>query len=166
MADSSAWFVLAGALGGVALTGAIGLSTAALTQRWNERTRVQADREQEARIIRDQRREACHSYLVATNSFYQAVDQVYLKTSRDEEFDQREHARAAITALQDAYVDLTLSSGAEVRQRARTYNLALYELEKAAQRADQDAWHDLERETHRARSHLGEAMRAELGVLD
>jgi hypothetical protein len=166
LADASAWFALAGALGGVALTGAVGLTTAAFTQRWSERTRVQADREQEARTTRNQRREACHSYLVATNSFYQAVDQVYLKARRDEQFDQREHVRAAITSLQDAYVYLTISAGADVRQRARTYNVALYELEKAARRADEEAWPDLERGTHRAREHLRVAMRIELGIHD
>ena len=56
--------------------------------------------------------------------------------------------RAAITALQDTYVYLTISSGADVRKLARDYNMVLYELEKAAQRADHDKWSELERETH------------------
>jgi hypothetical protein len=63
--------------------------------------------------MRDQEREACHNYLVATNSFCQAVDQVYRRTGRNEQFDQREHARAAITALQDTYDYLTISGCAE-----------------------------------------------------
>jgi hypothetical protein len=103
-------------LGGVALTGGLSLATAALNHRWGEQSRVRAAREQETRATRDQAREACHNYLVATNSFYQAVDQVYLRTSRAEQFDQHEHVKAAITALQDAYVYLTISSGAEVRK--------------------------------------------------
>ena len=116
--------------------------------------------------MRDQKREACHNYLVATNSFYQAVDQVYRRTGRNEQFDQREHARAAITGLQDTYVYLTISAGADVRKLARDYNVALYELEKAAQRADHDGWPELERETHRVRRKLRDAMRTELGVQD
>jgi hypothetical protein len=76
-------------LGGVAVTGGLSLATAALTHRWGEQSRVRADREQETREMRDQKREACHNYLVATNSFYQAVDQVYRRTGRNEQFDQR-----------------------------------------------------------------------------
>jgi hypothetical protein len=91
LADASAWVVLAGALGGVALTGALGLVTAAQTHRWNERTRVQAGREQEVRDLRDQRRQASHSYLIATNEFYLAVDHVHLKSGRGEQLDPDEH---------------------------------------------------------------------------
>jgi hypothetical protein len=58
LADTSAWITLAAALGGVALTGALSLATAALTHKWNEQARLQADREQEVRTIREQRREA------------------------------------------------------------------------------------------------------------
>jgi len=166
VADASAWVVLAGALGGVALTGALGLVTAAQTHRWNERTRVQTAREQEVRDLRDQRRQASHSYLVATNEFYLAVDQVYLKSGRGEHPDPDEHRRAEMKELQNAYVELTITAGAEVRKRARAYNKALYALEKAAQQADQHAWSELEPETHRARNHLREAMRAELGIPD
>ena len=166
LSDGSAWVALAGALGGVAVTGGLSLATAALTHRWGEQSRVRADHEQETRAMRDQKREACHNYLVATNSFYQAVDQVYRRTGRNEQFDQREHARAAITGLQDTYVYLTISAGADVRKLARDYNVALYELEKAAQRADHDGWPELERETHRVRRKLRDAMRTELGVQD
>lgn len=148
------------------MTGSLSLATAALTHRWSEQARVRADRERETQDMRNQKREACHNYLVATNSFYQAVDQVYLRTSRNEQFDQREHTRAAITALQDTYVYLTISAGTDVRKLARDYNVALYELEKAAQRADHDTWPELEHETHRVRRQLREAMRAELGVQD
>jgi hypothetical protein len=116
--------------------------------------------------MRDQAREACHNYLVATNSFYQAVDQVYLRASRAEKFDQHEYVRAAIIALQDAYVYLTISAGAEVRKIAREYNKSLYELRGVAQRADTDEWRRVERETHDKRRILREAMRIELGVQD
>jgi hypothetical protein len=164
--DSSAWIALVGALGGVAVTGGLSLATAILTHRWNEQARVRAGHEQDAQTMRNQKREAFYDYLTATNSFYQAVDQVYLRTGRNEQFDQREHARAAITALQDKYVYLTISAGADVRKLARDYNVALYALEKAAQGADHDLWPDLEIETHRARRQLREAMRIELGIQD
>ena len=81
MANASAWF----ALGGVAIAGVLGLVTAALNHRWGERTRISTYREQEGRAIRDQRREACHDYLVATNAFWQAMDQLNLTAIRGEE---------------------------------------------------------------------------------
>jgi hypothetical protein len=157
---------LAGALGGVALTGALGLVTAAQTHRWNERTRVQAGREQEVRDLKDQRRQASHSYLIATNEFYLAVDQVHLRSGRGEQFDPDEHLRAEIKELQNAYVELTITAGAEVRERARVYIRALYALADVAQQADQQAWSELEPEQRRARYRLREAMRAELGIPD
>ena len=115
---------------------------------------------------RDQRREACHNYVVATNSFFQVVDEAHVKAGHQEQFDLHEQVRAAITALQDAYVYLTISAGADVRQRAREYNITLYELRKAPQGHDDTSWLDKERETHEARKRLREAMRAELGVRD
>ena len=166
LSDASAWIALAGALGGVVLAGGLSLATAAFNHRWGEQARVRLARQQETRAMRDQAREACHNYLVATNSFYQAVDEVYRRTGRAEEFDQHEHVRAAITALQDAYVYLTISAGAEVRKIAREYNKSLYELRRVAQRADGDEWSKVERETHDKRRQLREAMRIELGVQD
>jgi hypothetical protein len=166
MTNASAWFALAGALGGVVLTGAIGLVTAGLNHKWGEQARIETDREQQIRTIRDQRREACHKYLVATNSYWQTVEQLYFKTCRGENFDANEHMRAAITALQDAYVYLTISCGASVRDLARSYNKALYAVHGAARDANENKWKAQEPETRRARADLREAMRAELGVQD
>ncbi len=166
MTNASAWFALAGVLGGVTLTGVIGLVTAGLTHRWGEQARVGTDREQRIRAIRDQRREVCHKYLVATNSFWQALDQLYQKACRDEEVDPVEHLRMANTALQDAYVYLTISCGADVRQLAHSYNESLYALRPAAQAADETAWSELGDETSGARENLRKAIRAELGVED
>ena len=103
MANASAWF----ALGGVAIAGVLGLVTAALNHRWGERTRISTYREQEGRAIRDQRREACHDYLVATNAFWQAMDQLNLTAIRGEEVDRSEYLRAANNTLHDTYVYLT-----------------------------------------------------------
>jgi hypothetical protein len=166
VADASAWVVLAGALGGVALTGALGLVTAAQTHRWNERTRVQTAREQEVRDLKDQRRQASHNYLVATNEFYLAVEQVYLKSGRGEHFDPDEQLRAEMKELQNAYVELTITVGAKVRERARVYNKALFALSEAAQQADRQAWSKREPEQRQARYRLREAMRAELDIPD
>lgn len=154
MADTSAWF----ALGGVAVAGVMGLATAGLTHRWGERTRIAADREQEIRTIRNQRREACHNYLVATNSYYQAIDQLHLKAGRGEEADPDEHVRGAITALQDSYVYLTISCGADVRRLARSYNVTLYKLRHTALGMDADAWSKQVPETHDVRKRLRAAM--------
>jgi hypothetical protein len=166
MADTSAWFALGGVLGGVMLTGLVSLATAGLSHRWAEKTRVDVERGEEFRTFRDQRRQACHSYLVATNSFYQAIDQAYLKACRGAEVDVDEHVRESLTALQDAYVYLTISCGARVRDLARSYNMALYELRNAAQAADRTAWAVDEPETHNVRDQLRDAMRSELGVRD
>jgi hypothetical protein len=128
MANASAWFALGGVLGGVTITGALGLVTAMLNHRWGERTRISAYREQEGSAIRAQRREACHNYLVATNAFWQAVDQLNLAASRSEQFDRSEYLRAANNTLQDTYVYLTISCGARIRELADSYQGKLYEL--------------------------------------
>ena len=98
MPDSSAWFALAGALGGVTLTGVLGLVTAGLNHKWGE----------QLQMITDQRREVGYKYLVATNSYFLTAEQLYLKVLRREEFDRIEHMRPAVTALHDTYAYLTL----------------------------------------------------------
>jgi hypothetical protein len=166
MTTASAWFALIGALGGVALTGAIGLVTAGLNHKWGEQARVEMAREQQIRAVKDQRREVCHNYLVATNSYWLTVEQLYIKTRQGDEFDSNEHMRTAITALQDSYVYLTITCGARVRELAGSYNQALYAARGAGQNADENKWAELEVVTHRARADLREAMRAELGLQD
>jgi hypothetical protein len=166
MTTASAWFALVGALGGVALTGTIGLVTAGLNHKWGEDARIQTAHEEQIRAMRDQRREVCHNYLLAANSYWLAVEQLYIKTLRGDEFDSNEHMRSAITALQDAYVYLTISSGARVRDLAGSYNQTLYAARRAGQTADETQWAELEPVTRRARADLREAMRAELGVQD
>jgi hypothetical protein len=158
---------LGGVLGGVALTGVIGLVTARVTHKWGEQARVDTDRKQQMRAIRDQRREVCHNFLVATNLFWQALDQLYQKACCGEEVDPFEHLRAANTALQDTYVDLTITCGARVREIADSYHQDLYALRPAAQAADKDAWSvELNEVQRQARRNLRESMRAELGVPD
>lgn len=166
MADGSAWFALAGALGGVALTGVIGLVTAALTHRWSEQARTEVDRKELTRVMRNQRREACHAFLVATNSFWDALDKLYQRASRGEKVDSFEHLRAANTVMQNTYVDLTITCGAKVRRLADYYHAKLYELRPAAQAAEEDNWTSLNEIQRQARAELRDAMRAELGVLD
>ena len=166
MANGSAWFALAGALGGVALTGVIGLVTAVLTHRWGEQARAEADRRKLMRAMRDQRREVCHDFIVATNSFWDALDQLYQRACRGEEVDSFEHLRAANTVMQNAYVDLTITCGAQVRRLADSYHAELYELRPAAQAAEKDSWSSLNEDQRQARKDLRDAMRAELGVLD
>lgn len=166
MTNASAWFALAGALGGVVVTGVIGIVTAVLNHRWGEQARRATYHEQESRAIRDQRREACHNYLVATNSFWQAIDQLNLKGSRGEQVDRAEYLRETNTTLQDTYVYLTISCGAEVRELADAYQGTLYELAGEAQDVPRDEWSKLSDKTHQPRKKLREAMRDELGVRD
>jgi hypothetical protein len=118
------------------------------------------------RAIRDQRREVCHNFLVATNFFWQELDQLYQKACRGEEVDSFAHLRVANTAMQNAYVDLTITCGAQVRRTADYYHRKLYELRPVAQAAEKDKWSDLNENQLQTRMDLREAMRAELGVLD
>jgi hypothetical protein len=166
MADTSAWFALAGALGGVALTGVLGLVTAGLNHKWGERTRVEVHREEQLRENMDRRREVCHDYLVAANSYWLTTEQLYFKALRGEKFDRIEHMRPAITALQDTYMYLTISCGVEVSNQANAYNDALFAAHGAAEEADEAKWTELYPKTLRTRVALRNAMRAELGVKD
>jgi predicted nuclease of restriction endonuclease-like (RecB) superfamily len=83
-----------------------------------------------------------------------------------EEVDSFEHLRAANTVVQNAYVDLTITCGAQVRRLADSYHAKLYELRPAAQAAEKDSWSSLNEDQRQARKDLRDAMRAELGVLD
>ncbi len=166
MTNANAWFALGGVLGGVMVTGVIGLATAALNHRWGEQSRVSTHREQEGRAIREQRRQACHDYLVATNAFWQAADQLNMNASRGEQVDRSEYLRVANNSLQDTYVYLTISCGAEVSELADSYQGKLYELASEAQDVIRDEWGKLSGMTHQPRKALREAMRKELGVRD
>jgi hypothetical protein len=166
MANGSAWFALAGALGGVALTGVIGLVTGVFTHRWGEQARAQADRKELMSAMRDQRREVCHDLLAATNSFWDALDQLYQRACRGEEIDSFEHLRAANTMIRNAYVDLTITCGAQVRRLADIITQELYALRSVAQTAEKANWSALNESQRQARKDLRDAMRAELGVLD
>jgi hypothetical protein len=166
MANASAWFALVGVLGGVTVTGVMGLATATLNHRWEEQRRISTHREQEGRVIRDQRREACHDYLLATNAFWQAMDQLNLNASRSRQVDRAEYLRETNTTLQDTYVYLTISCGAKVRELADSYQGKLYELAGESQDETRDEWGDLSQRTHQPRKELREAMRNELNVGD
>lgn len=63
MADASGWFALVGALGGVAITGVIGISTSVLNHR--------AER---YRQLRQERRETYAQYWIAWNSLIRALE--------------------------------------------------------------------------------------------
>ncbi len=166
MANSSAWFALGGALGAVALTGVISLVTSMLNHRWSNQDRIQTQREHEISTIRDQRREACHSYLVGTSRYYRSIDRMYRKAISKEPFHPYDDVREAITGMQDAYVYLTISAGAEVRHLAQSYNKTLYDLADAAREGNSEKWIELKGETQRARDRVRSAMRAELDVPD
>jgi hypothetical protein len=166
MADMSGWFALAGALGGVTLTGIIGFVTAGLNHKWGEQTRITTYHQQQLRAITDQCRQVCHDYLVAANSYWLAVEQLYHKACRGDEFDHLEDMKPAITALQDTYVYPTISCGTRVRNLADSYNGALYAVHHAAKETDREKWAELYPKTREMRGELRKAMRAELGVND
>ncbi len=163
MTDTSAWFALAGALGGIVLTGGFTLINAIVNHRWSERASERSNREQEAREAAARLRGVFHDYLVATNAYFHAIDQMHeLGRSRSDDFDT--WARREYQALQEEYQYLTISAGNEVRQLARQYDVVLYGLRDAATDFDEDRWSELRLETHKSRERVRVAMRAELGI--
>lgn len=162
---SSGWFALAGALGGVVVTGGISLFSAVLAHRWSEQAQDRGQREQEARNAREQRREAAHRYLVATNQYYRALDDARDRLRQGDTVNPRQLARPEFTAMQDAYVYLSISNGSEVRRLAHEYNLALYELAKLADWSD-DEWNAADSTVYDRRNELRAAVRSELGIQD
>jgi hypothetical protein len=68
--------------------------------------------------------------------------------------------------MQNAYVDLTITCGAQVRKLADHYHAKLYALRLVAQAAEKAYWSTLNESQRQAREDLRDAMRAELGVLD
>jgi hypothetical protein len=165
MTDNSAWFALAGALGGILLTGGITLATTILNHRWSEQASQRERREQESREASDRLRGVFHDYLVATNTYYHAVHQMHeLGRSRSDDFDT--WVRKEYQALQEEYQYLTISAGGEVRRLARAYDMVLYALRDSAVAFDEDAWTTFRADTHKSREKVRVAMRAELGIFD
>ena len=165
MTDSSAWSALAGALGGILLTGGFTLATTVLNHRWSAKADERVRREQETRDATERLRGVFHDYLVATNAYYHAIHQMHeLGKSRGDDFDV--WARKEYQALQEEYQYLTISAGNEVRRLARAYDMVLYALRDAAVAFDEDAWEKYRLETHKSREEVRVAMRAELGVYD
>lgn len=76
--------------------------------------------------------------------------------------DVDEHVRESLTALQDAYVYLTIRCGAQVRDLARSYNMALHDLRNAAQ--DRQSWDPL-RSRSRSLSVVAAAARRDLLIV-
>jgi hypothetical protein len=165
VADTSAWFALAGAVGGIVLTGGFSLTTAVLTHRWSERAGERSGGAQERRETADRLRGVFHDYLVATNAYYHAVHQMHeLGRSRSNDFDT--WVRKEYQALQEEYQYLTISAGSTVRQLAREYDMVLYALRDAVADFEDDKWAESQAETHKSRERVRVAMRAELGVCD
>jgi hypothetical protein len=165
MTNSSAWFALVGALGGIVLTGGFSLTTAILNHRWSERASERSGAEQKTREGTDRLRNIFHDYLVATNAYYHAVHQMHeLGRSRGDAFDT--WVRKEYQALQEEYQYLTISASKEVRQLARAYDMVLYALRDAAADFDEEKWSKMRDETHKSRERVRAAMRAELRIYD
>lgn len=59
----------------------------------------------------------CHNFLIATNSFWQTLHQLRQRSILGEHVDSQEYLRTANVAMQDAYVDLTITCGARPGNR-------------------------------------------------
>ncbi|MBE1586735.1 hypothetical protein ACFPOI_51245 [Nonomuraea angiospora] len=74
MVDVNGWFALAGALGGVAIGGVIGLVTAVLNQKWQARAAEQNSHIEQERQLRQERRETYADYWRAWNSLIRVLE--------------------------------------------------------------------------------------------
>ena len=161
MTDTSGWFALAGA----AVTGVFGLALASMNHRWASRDHERADQVRESRSGGERLRAAFRDYLVATNAYDHAVQEMHeLGARRDDDFDT--WLRSDYQALQEKYQYMTILADGDVRRLAREYNRVLYGLRDAATDYDEKRWTELRPETNKSRERLRTAMRAAIRTSD
>lgn len=118
---ATAAFTLAGALGGVLLTGLISWLRTIGDHRHE---RVMKEVEVQSAIQtsrRGERREAYEKFLVATNAMYQLAADLFARVRKGESLDFRGETRDVIAKLMNEELALDLVASAEVRRDARTY---------------------------------------------
>jgi hypothetical protein len=127
-ATATAVFTLAGALGGVVLTGLISWLRTAGDHR-HERTMKELEVQSATQANRRaERREAYEEFLKATNGVYQLAADLFSRARKGEPLDFRSETRDVIVSLMNHELSLDLVSSAEVRRDARTYVESLREL--------------------------------------
>lgn len=165
MATSDGWFVLAGTVAGVVLSSGTTLTTSVLHRRWTVQDAERARQSTTEQVISNRCRQAAHDYLVAANGYYRVLDEAHDRSKAGETVNSRHLARDAFTALQDAYIYLTISTGTEVRTLAHELNMALYALHDVMQ-STPDAWDAADQNVYGVRNALRKAIRTELGTPD
>jgi hypothetical protein len=105
--SQAAWFALAGALGGVALSGITALVTALLNHRWQSAGQKAAESIDEQRRIREERRTSSVQFLDASDEYYQAAADLYYKSRSPEAVTWRDYMGSATGRIQTAYLRLT-----------------------------------------------------------
>lgn len=166
--STSAWFALAGALGGVLITSAVALVTAILTHRWQARSSEGALRWEHAKQLRQDRLDIYARYFSAWNRLTQQYVEVKnvvmaLDSPPSSEADAKAKVpaevaaelRAADVAWRDAWNLAFLIAGKDVEE-------ALVAQLRSTRKRMQDAWKGEYATDPVTRVPLTNAMKAEL----
>ncbi|MEV5412993.1 hypothetical protein AB0K60_29680 [Thermopolyspora sp. NPDC052614] len=109
MADASGLFALTGALGGVMISGLIGIGSAALNHKWQRQAAEQNRLVEQERQLRQERRETYANYWRAWNSLIRV-----LESSTDRTTEARERIAAAVTEWRHAIDPMFIVCSREV----------------------------------------------------
>ena len=163
----SAWFALAGALGGVVLSGITALVSSVLNHRWQSEGQTAAESLDEKKRLREERRTSNIAFLDASDDYYQAaVDLYYHRQENAEGVTWRNSMGNAAGRLQTAYLRLTITNGKPVRERAGDYMMTLEALSRNADQTDRSDFLSGNEKAQLIRDSLRAAMRSELGMED
>jgi hypothetical protein len=130
----TAWWTVAGTLGGVIVTAAVGLLTAMLTHRWQqERLRLEQEFAAE-RELRTARREVYARYLVTSQHLFDAANAAYRRHAAEPAepasvvAEPPEPLRTAIAGNEAARVEALLLAAGPAREAIEAYDKALWDL--------------------------------------
>lgn len=152
-ATASAWFALAGALGGILLTGLGGVVIAIVNSRHARQLLALEQSEAMMRHRRVERKEAYADFLVATNDAYQlAADLKRQAEDKGEPLDFRQETGPTVARLMRSQLMLALVGSADVRTLSGGYVRSLRALLMSAVEGE---WSD---DTKEARNQLFKAM--------
>ena len=106
---TAAWFTLAGALGGVALTSAVALTTAVLNHRWQKSSSNEQLLREKANQLRQERRDAYSNYWLAAQRYVENRRQFARFREREANNGLDEDEKASLDRLREEALDLELA---------------------------------------------------------
>jgi hypothetical protein len=157
---TTAAFTLAGALGGVALTGLIGALRTSSDHRHELVVKNIDERRERATYFRTERRSVYGAFLFAADDAWQLANDLFRRKTRGESLDFREETRAVISELTSQALMVALVGTERVQSAADGYVARLRELLIAAAEDGQ-----LLANTREPREQLIAAMRSALDDL-